>query len=250
MRILVVDDESQIARVLRTSLQSNGHDVTVARDGVEGLDLFRKVQPELVITDLSMPGMDGIELTREIRQRSQVPIIVLSVRNNDTSKVAALDEGADDYITKPFSIQELLARVRVQARRAAAATASEETLIEVGDFRIDVARHKIQVRDAEIHLTPKEFDLLVYFARNADRVLTHKTLLKAVWGSAGVDQPEYLRVLVAQLRKKIEIGGEDRSGEPSYILSEPWVGYRFSPRGADQAESEHSEKPSPETESL
>jgi two-component system KDP operon response regulator KdpE len=235
MRILIVDDEAQIARVLRTTLQSNGHEVTVAHDGLDGLDLFRKVQPELVITDLAMPGMDGIELTREIRQRSSVPIIVLSVRNNDNSKVAALDEGADDYITKPFSIQELMARVRVQARRTAAATPAEESVIEVGDFRIDVARRKVQVRDMEVHLTPKEFDLMVYFARNADRVLTHKTLLKAVWGVAGVDQPEYLRVLVAQLRKKIGAGSEDRGG---YILSEPWVGYRFSPGPPEQGEAE------------
>lgn len=238
MRILIVDDEAQIARVLRTSLQSNGHEVTVAHDGLDGLEQFRKVQPDLVITDLAMPGMDGIELTREIRQRSQVPIIVLSVRNNDASKVAALDEGADDYITKPFSIQELLARVRVQARRMAAATTPEETSIDVGDFRIDVARRKVQVRGVEVHLTPKEFDLMVYFARNADRVLTHKTLLKAVWGVAGVDQPEYLRVLVAQLRRKIEAVGGDRSAEPKYILSEPWVGYRFSPRPSDHDNAE------------
>jgi len=227
MQILVVDDEPQITRVLRTSLQSNGHEVTVAQDGSAALDQFLKSEPDLVITDLAMPGMNGIELTRAIRERSQVPVIVLSVRNQDASKVAALDEGADDYITKPFSIQELMARVRVQARRLAAAQESDESTIELGDFHIDVERHQVMVRDAEIHLTPKEFDLLLYFARNADRVLTHKTLLRAVWGAAGVDQPEYLRVLVAQLRKKIETGGE-----PVYILSEPWVGYRLSPRGS------------------
>jgi two-component system KDP operon response regulator KdpE len=245
MRILIVDDEAQIARVLRTSLQSNGHEVTVAHDGLDGLEQFRKVQPDLVITDLAMPGMDGIELTREIRQRSQVPIIVLSVRNNDASKVAALDEGADDYITKPFSIQELMARVRVQVRRMAAAAPVEEAVIDLGDFRIDVARRKVQVRGVEVHLTPKEFDLMVYFARNADRVLTHKTLLKAVWGVAGVDQPEYLRVLVAQLRRKIEAVGGDRSAEPKYILSEPWVGYRFSPRPPDHDDAELQPVPPP-----
>ena len=226
MRILVVDDEPQITRVLRTSLQSNGHEVTVAQDGVEALAEFMKAEPDLVITDLAMPGMDGIELTRAIRGRSQVPVIVLSVRNQDASKVAALDEGADDYITKPFSIQELLARVRVQSRRAATTNESEQSSISLGDFRIDVERHQVKVRDMEIHLTPKEFDLLLYFARNANRVLTHKTLLRAVWGAAGVDQPEYLRVLVAQLRKKVET-----SGEPKYILNEPWVGYRLSPSG-------------------
>jgi two-component system KDP operon response regulator KdpE len=232
MRILIVDDEPQITRALRASLQSNGHEVMVAQDGAEALDRFMKMQPELVITDLAMPGMDGIELTREIRGRSRaVPIIVLSVRNQDQAKVAALDEGADDYITKPFSIQELLARVRVQARRLAASGAEEESLIELGDFRIDVERHRVVVRDAEVHLTPKEFDLMLYFARNADRVLTHKTLLRAVWGVAGIDQPEYLRVLVAQLRKKIEPGGG-----PRYILSEPWVGYRLSPQPGGENE--------------
>ena len=234
MHILVVDDEPQITRVLRTSLQSNGHEVTVAHDGADALEHFLKAQPDLVITDLAMPMMNGIELTREIRERSNVPVIVLSVRGNDQSKVEALDQGADDYITKPFSIQELLARVRVQVRRLAALDApSAETMIELGDFRIDLERHQVAVRNSEVHLTPKEFDLMVYFARNSDRVLTHKTLLRAVWGAAGMDQPEYLRVLVAQLRKKIEPGGE-----PKYIVSEPWVGYRLSPAGDDAARPE------------
>ena len=184
MRILVVDDEPQITRVLRTTLQSNGHEVTVAQDGAQALELFLKTQPDLVITDLAMPGMDGIELTREIRHRSQLPIIVLSVRTQDASKVAALDEGADDYITKPFSIQELLARVRVHSRRLAVTEGAKESLIEVGDFRIDVERHQVKVRGVEVHLTPKEFDLMLHFVRNADRVLTHKTLLRAIWGAA------------------------------------------------------------------
>jgi two-component system, OmpR family, KDP operon response regulator KdpE len=236
MRILIVDDEPQITRVLRTSLQSNGHEVTVAQDGAEALALFLKLQPELVITDLAMPGMDGIELTREIRERSQVPIIVLSVRNQDASKVAALDEGADDYMTKPFSIQELMARVRVQLRRAAAEV--PESVFVAGDFRIDVERHQVMVRGTEVHLTPKEFDLMVYFARNVDRVLTHKVLLRAIWGAAGANQPEYLRVLVAQLRKKIEAGSE-----PRYILSEPWVGYRFSPDPAVSGDAERHDAP-------
>jgi two-component system, OmpR family, KDP operon response regulator KdpE len=231
MRILIVDDEPQITRVLRTSLQSNGHEVTVAHDGVEALEMFLKMQPELVITDLAMPGMDGIELTREIRERSEVPIIVLSVRGQDSVKVSALDEGADDYMTKPFSIQELMARVRVQSRRVAAAEV-EEGAIEAGDFQIDVERRHVLVRGVEVHLTPKEFDLMVYFARNAERVMTHKVLLRAIWGAAGANQPEYLRVLVAQLRKKIEAGSE-----PRYILSEPWVGYRFSPQPAAQDEA-------------
>jgi two-component system KDP operon response regulator KdpE len=230
MQILVVDDEPQITRVLRTSLQGNGHEVQVAHDGAAALELFLKHQPELVITDLSMPGMDGIELTREIRSRAQTPVIVLSVRNQDASKIAALDEGADDYITKPFSIQELLARVRVQMRRIGADTEPRDSVIDLGDFRVDIERHRVLVRGTEIHLTPKEFDLMVYFLRNADRVLTHKTLLRAVWGAAGIDQPEYLRVLIAQLRKKIE-----PSSEPVYILSEPWVGYRLNPAGEPQS---------------
>jgi two-component system KDP operon response regulator KdpE len=234
MRILIVDDEPQITRVLRASLQSNGHEVMVAKNGVEALSLFLKAQPELVITDLAMPGMDGIELTKEIRGRSSVPIIVLSVRSQDAAKVSALDEGADDYITKPFSIQELLARVRAQSRRAVA-NVVQASQIELGDFRIDVERHQVLVRDMEVHLTPKEFDLLLFFARNADRVLTHKVLLRAVWGAAGADQPEYLRVLVAQLRKKIE-----PRGEPQYILSEPWVGYRLNPRVASPDEAAHN----------
>ena len=227
----MVDDEPQITRVLRTALVSNGHEVTVAQDGAAALELFLKAQPELVITDLAMPGMDGIELTRAVRERSTVPVIVLSVRGNDASKVSALDEGADDYMTKPFSIQELLARVRVQMRRMA--TVETQSVIDLGDFHIDLEKHQVAVKGQEIHLTPKEFDLLVYFARNADRVLTHKTLLRAIWGAAGVDQPEYLRVLIAQLRRKIEPGGE-----PRYVLSEPWVGYRLSPAGEGGAHEE------------
>jgi two-component system, OmpR family, KDP operon response regulator KdpE len=233
MRILVVDDEPQITRVLRTALVSNGHEVTIAHNCMDALELFLKVQPELVITDLAMPAMDGIELTRAVRERSSIPVIVLSVRSQDAQKVAALDEGADDYMTKPFSIQELLARVRVQMRRVA--TTEGESVIELGDFHIDLERHQVTVKSQEIHLTPKEFDLLVYFARNADRVLTHKTLLRAIWGAAGIDQPEYLRVLIAQLRRKIE--PDAGKGEPRYILNEPWVGYRLTPRSEDSGMS-------------
>jgi two-component system KDP operon response regulator KdpE len=223
MRILVVDDEPQITRVLRASLASSGYDVTLARDGVEAFDLFRESTPDLVITDLFMPRMDGIGLTRAIRQIGDTPIIVLSVREQETMKVAALDEGADDYVTKPFSMQELLARVRAQLRKSARQP-QEATQISVGDFEIDTEQHSVRVRQQEIHLTPKEFALLLVFARHPSRVLTHRTLLKAVWGAAGEDQPEYLRVLIAQLRKKIET-----TAEPRYILNEPWVGYRFDP---------------------
>jgi two-component system, OmpR family, KDP operon response regulator KdpE len=223
MRILVVDDEPQITRVLRASLVSSGYEVLLARDGVEGFDSYRESEPDLVITDVSMPRMDGIELTRAIRQTSDTPIIVLSVREQDTMKVAALDEGADDYVTKPFSMQELLARVRAQLRKSARQP-QEASQISIGDFEIDSEQHSVRVRQQEVHLTPKEFALLLVFARNPSRVLTHRRLLKAVWGAAGQDQPEYLRVLVAQLRKKIEA-----TAEPRYILNEPWVGYRFDP---------------------
>ena len=229
MQILVVDDEPQITRVLRASLQGSGHKVQVAQDGATALDLFLRRQPDLVITDLSMPGMDGIALTREIRSRAQTPVIVLSVRDQDSAKIAALDEGADDYMTKPFSIQELLARVRTQLRRLDAKMESHESVLELGDFRVEIEQHRMLVRGVEIHLTPKEFDLMIYLVRNANRALTHKTLLRAVWGAAGVDQPEYLRVLIGQLRKKIE-----PSSDPAYIVSEPWVGYRLNPSGNPQ----------------
>ncbi|MGA9719406.1 MAG: response regulator transcription factor [Acidobacteriaceae bacterium] len=229
MRILVVDDEPQITRVLRASLSSSGYEVLLARDGVEAFDLFRESAPDLVITDLFMPRMDGIELTRAIRQLGDTPVIILSVREQETMKVAALDEGADDYVTKPFSMQELLARVRAQLRKSARQP-QEAAQISVGDFEIDTEQHSVRIRQQEVHLTPKEFALLLVFARHPSRVLTHRTLLKAVWGAAGEDQPEYLRVLIAQLRKKIET-----TSEPRYILNEPWVGYRFDP---DQSAAE------------
>lgn len=223
MRILVVDDEPQITRVLRASLASSGYEVQLARDGVEALEAVRASAPDLVITDLAMPRMDGIELTRSLREFSETPIIVLSVREQETMKVAALDEGADDYVTKPFSMQELLARVRAQLRKVARQP-QESSRISVGDFEIDTEQHSISVRQQEVHLTPKEFALLLVFARHPSRVLTHRTLLRAVWGPSSEDQPEYLRVLIAQLRKKIET-----TPEPRYILNEPWVGYRFDP---------------------
>ena len=221
MRILIVDDERQITRVLRTSLQSSGYEVTVAKNGLEAYDLFRSVSPDLVITDLAMPEMGGIELTRAIRRIAETPIIVLSVREQETMKVAALDEGADDYVTKPFSMPELLARVRANLRK----TAHEEpapTEITAGDLYIDTSSRTVRVRGAEIHLTPKEFDLLLIFTNHPNRVLTNKFLLLQIWGPAGEDQPEYLRVLIAQLRKKL--GSSDSS---RYIQSEPWVGYRL-----------------------
>lgn len=221
MRILVVDDERQITRVLRTSLESHGYQVAIADDGLAALKLFEELAPDLIITDLSMPDMDGVELTKAIRRLGGTPIIVLSVREQDATKILALDSGADDYVTKPFSTPELLARVRVQLRRRTDEDAPPTSVVE-GDFSVDIDAHRVLVRGNEVHLTPKEFDLLLLFTRNAGRVLTHKNLLRSIWGPGGTNQPEYLRVLVAQLRKKI-----DQTDNPSYIESEPWIGYRF-----------------------
>jgi two-component system, OmpR family, KDP operon response regulator KdpE len=223
-RILVVDDEPQITRVLRTSLSSQGYDIRVANDGETALEIMKDWTPDLVVTDLSMPNMDGLELCRRLRLTSQVPIIVLSVRGEERTKVQALDAGADDYVTKPFGIEELLARVRASLRRVPPEN-GQVSLIEAGDFRIDLAAHKVMVRRREVHLTPKEFDLLVYLARHAGRVVTHRALLGAIWGGQSTEQVEYLRVFVGQLRKKLE----PESSSPRYIVTEPWVGYRFEP---------------------
>jgi two-component system KDP operon response regulator KdpE len=227
-KILIVDDEPQITRVLRTALSTQGYSLRVAADGVEGIETVHDWKPDLVITDVSMPQMNGVELCREIRAISKIPIIVLSVRNQDRMKIEALDAGADDYVTKPFSIQELQARVRAQLRRHTANSPQQEQTIALGDFLIDIPQHRVVVRGLEIHLTPKQFDLLVCLARHAGQVLTHRALLHAVWGT-NADQPEYLRVNIGQLRKKIEL-----SDEPRYIVTEPWVGYRFRPTGTDE----------------
>lgn len=224
-RILVVDDETQITRVLRTSLSSHAYDVRVANDGETALEIKKDWTPDLVITDLSMPNMDGLELTRRLRRTTKVPIVILSVRGEERSKVQALDAGADDYVTKPFGMEELLARVRASLRRSQPHAGAESTRIDVGDFLIDLAAHKVSVRSKEVHLTPKEFDLLVYLARHAGKVVTHRALLGAIWGGQSTEQVEYLRVFVGQLRKKLESG----SASPRYIVTEPWVGYRFEP---------------------
>jgi two-component system KDP operon response regulator KdpE len=225
-RILVVDDETQITRVLKTTLNSQGYEVKTAADGESAFNAAMDWLPDLIITDLSMPGMSGTELTRAVRERSQVPIIVLSVRGEEKHKVEALDAGADDYVTKPFSVNELLARVRANLRRVAA-TAEEVSLpVEEGDFYINPESRQVKVGGKEVHLTPKEFDLLIFMARHPNKVLTHRILLNAVWGGESVQQPEYLRVFINQLRKKIE-----PADAPRYILTEPWVGYRFQPSG-------------------
>ena len=225
-RIIVVDDDAQLTRVLRTGLKSRGYEVRTVPDGMLALDTFNEWQPDLVITDLAMPVMDGLELCRQLRAVSQVPIIVLSATGEEKTKIEALDLGADDFVTKPFGIDELFARVRAALRRASSSGSTQATtVLEVGVFRADLESRHVTVEGREIHLTPKEFDLLTYFMTNAGKVLTHRTLLKAIWGGNYVDQNEYLRVFVGQLRKKVEPEGI----KPRYILTEPWVGYRFEP---------------------
>ncbi len=228
-RILVIDDEAQITRVLRAALSAQGYDVRTANDPDEGLQVFRDWPPDLVITDLMMPGISGVEVCRAIRSKGDTPVLVLSVREHERSKVEALDAGADDYVTKPFSIQELLARVRAHLRRA---PERETAAIEVGDFVVDANAHSITLAGKAIHLTPKEFDLLLHLARHPGKVITHRALLTAVWGAQSAHQPEYLRVFVGQLRKKLEA----ETGK-QYIQTEPWVGYRFVPEGWSENES-------------
>ena len=223
-KILVVDDEYQITRVLKRSLQAHRYDVRSASDGESALDMFHDFHPDLLITDLQMPAMNGIELCREIRKISEIPIIVLSVKGEEKTKVEALDAGADDYITKPFGMDELLARVRANLRRAPDEK-KEETFLEIGDFAVDLSTYKVTVREKEVHLTPKEFELLTYLLKNHGKVLTHRNLLGAVWGGNFTEQTEYLRVFLGNLRKKIE----PNPAKPQYILTEPWIGYRFNP---------------------
>jgi two-component system KDP operon response regulator KdpE len=225
-RILVVDDETQITRVLKTTLSAQGYEVRTAADAESGCQAVSDWLPDLIITDLCMPGTTGVELCRRVRKHSQTPIIVLSVRGEEKSKVEALDAGADDYVTKPFNVNELLARVRAGLRRTTAAAQAAAEPVEEGDFYISPETRQVRVAGREIHLTPKEFDLLLYMARHPKKVLTHRVLLNAVWGGDSVRQPEYLRVFINQLRKKIE-----PAETPRYILTDPWVGYRFEPEG-------------------
>ena len=226
-RILVVDDEPQITRVLRRSLTSHGYEVRSAADGESALETFGDWRPDLVITDLSMPNVNGIELCRRLRKLSAVPIVVLSVKGEEKTKVEALDAGADDYVTKPFGMDELLARIRAALRRTSEHQTDDpgSTALEAGHFRVDLEARSVTVGDRQVHLTPKEYDLLVYLLRHPGKVLTHRTLLAAVWGGNYVEQTEYLRVFIGQLRKKIE----NNSASPRYILTEPWIGYRFNP---------------------
>jgi two-component system KDP operon response regulator KdpE len=222
-RILLVDDEVAIQRAVGPLLRSRGYDVDVAGTGADALRLFADRPADLIVLDLGLPDLEGTEVCRRVRVQSAVPIVVLSARGAEADKVNALDLGADDYVTKPFGPEELLARIRVALRRVMSEEETEKGLLRAGDLTIDYDRRRVLRGDTEIRLTPKEFELLSLLARNHDRVLTHRAILKEVWGASAVEQPEHLWTLVAQLRKKIE---PDPSS-PRYLLSEPWVGYRF-----------------------
>lgn len=220
--VLIVDDEPQILRVMRTVLPLRGYDVATAANGDEALDQVRKLHPDIVILDLVMQDMSGLEVCSRIREFSSVPIIILSAKGSEKDKVAALDLGADDYVTKPPGMDELLARMRAVLRRQASANGSQGT-ITVGDVVLHKDEHTVTVSGKDFRLTPKEFEVLNYLMENAGKIVTHRKLLQAVWGWQSSDQTEYLRVVVNQLRKKIE----PRPDHPQYILTEPWVGYRF-----------------------
>jgi two-component system, OmpR family, KDP operon response regulator KdpE len=221
--VLVIDDEPQIVRALRTILTEKGFKVSVAGRGEEGLTLAAADPPDIVILDLGLPDMDGIEVCARLREWTECPIIVLSVRDTERDKVAALDKGADDYLTKPFGIEELLARVRVALRHSARTRGAPTSLVKAGPLSIDLAWHLVTRAGEEVKLTATEFKLLAYLAANRGRVLTHKSILIHVWDPADADHTEYLRVYMRQLRKKLE-ADPDR---PQYILTEPGIGYRF-----------------------
>jgi two-component system KDP operon response regulator KdpE len=222
-RILLVDDEIPIQRAVAPLLRSRGYEVEIAASGEEALAIFRAHPPDLMVLDLGLPDMDGVDICRRIREESAMPIVVLSARGTEGDKVAALDLGADDYVTKPFGPEELLARIRVALRRVLSDDDATSGRLELGDLAIDYDRRRVVRGGEEIRLTPKEFELLTLLVRNPGRVLTHRVILKAIWGPNAVNQPEHLWVLMAQLRKKIE----PDPAHPRYLLSEPWVGYRF-----------------------
>jgi len=221
--ILLIDDEPQILRALKTILTSGHFKVLSAVNGEDGLALAASQSPDVIILDLTLPDMDGIQVCEQIRQWSQVPIIVLSVRDGERDKVAALDKGADDYLTKPFNIEELMARIRVALRHSSQSIGNKETIIRAGQLAIDLARHLATVNGEEVKLTATEFKLLSYLAAHADRVLTHQAILTHVWGFAESDHIEYLRVYIGQLRRKIELDPD----EPQVLITDPGIGYRF-----------------------
>ncbi|HEY3939045.1 MAG TPA: response regulator transcription factor [Bryobacteraceae bacterium] len=222
-RILVVDDEPQIRRVMKTALTTNGYEAYEARTGEEALEALRENNPDLILLDMNMPGMGGMAACREIRAVSEVAIIVLSVRDSEPDKIAALDAGADDYITKPFSVNELMARVRANLRRTPGQNENEQPIVISDHLSVNFAGRQVVANGQPVRLTPKEFDLLHYFLANANKPISHRKLLQTLWGPDYGDEVEYLRVFVSQLRKKIEAD----PAHPRYIVTEPWVGYRF-----------------------
>ena len=228
-RILLVDDETSIQRAVAPLLRSRGYDVEIAGTGAEALRVVSDRAPDLIVLDLGLPDIEGTEVCRRVRESVKTPIIVLSARGAEADKVNALDLGADDYVTKPFGPEELLARIRVALRRVLTDETGESGLLRAGNLTIDYDRRRVLRDQEEIRLTPKEMDLLTLLVRNRDRVLTHRAILKAIWGANAVEQPEHLWTLVAQLRRKIE---PDPSN-PRYLVSEPWVGYRFATGDAD-----------------
>ena len=226
-QILLVDDELSIQRAMAPLLRSRGYSVTLASTGREALELFARDRPDLVILDLGLPDIPGIEVCRQVRELADTPIQILSARGAEKDKVAALDQGADDYMTKPFGPEELMARVRATLRRSLGRETVLHGQITRGGLTIDFDRHRVHRGEDEIRLTPKEFELLTLLVTHAGRVLTHRTILKSIWGAPAGDQPEHLRVLMGQLRKKIE----PDTTRPRYLLTEPWVGYRFADDG-------------------
>jgi two-component system, OmpR family, KDP operon response regulator KdpE len=221
--ILIIDDEPQIRRVMRTTLTSHGYSVVEASSGEEALEKLRAERPDLIILDVNMPGISGLETCAEIRTSSDVPIIMLTIRNSERDKVQALDAGADDYVVKPFGVQELMARIRAALRRSAPGDATPAFLTD--DLKIDFDKRVVTVKNNPVRLTPKEFELLRHLVANQGKTLAHRRLLQAVWGPDYGEETEYLRVFINQLRKKIEPDPH----KPRYILTEPWVGYRFDP---------------------
>ena len=235
-KILIVDDAQQVRRVLRTALSSEGYTIYEAGTGEEALESIRASTPDAILLDVNMPGMGGLEACREIRRSLDVPILMLTVRNSERDKVLALDAGADDYVVKPFGMQELLARIRAALRRRM--PQGQETSFSTKDLSVDFEARLVTVRGRDVHLTPKEFELLRHLVSNAGKPLTHRRLLQAVWGPDYGDEPEYLRVMINQLRKKIE----SDPTRPKLILTEPWVGYRFqAPRESKHAKPEQTQ---------
>jgi two-component system KDP operon response regulator KdpE len=222
-RILVVDDDPQIRRVMKATLVGHSYEVMEARTGEEALERLPREMPNLVLLDMNMPGMGGLETCRAIRGGSDIPVIILSVRDTEKDKVAALDAGADDYVTKPFGIEELLARIRAALRRSTSSPEGGPRGFSSPDLEIDFETRRVHANGKDVRLTPKEFELLRHLVAHAGKPLSHRELLQAVWGPDYGDEPEYLRVFINQVRKKIEAN----PAKPKYILTEPWVGYRF-----------------------